>query len=748
MIQKVTRQQGRGRKGVWALAGAAVLAAAVPLIVVLACGPDFEPEVFVPMLHPENAKAFAMGTLGVLQPGYARKDKVVAYRYLIGGRLSEPEREAYLAPEQPDYAAADFQAIEAEKPVNQWRAARAEALKVDVKSTPEIQQEKIYEVKRDNFSSNESFLNCPNDAFVAASAALRSRAKVWGAGSADIVDWLKGQDAVFSNCSKTGTMPEPVHAGASTLLKLDREYQTAAAKFYAGDYDGAAAGFETIGRSVSSPWQPWGEYLAARAEVRKAATTAAPAKNWGDQATFDNVLLEKARERLKTIAAVGQDRVAQAASAELQFIAVRLEPKKRLDDAAQALAGPKPDEDFAQDMADMLFLTGHNVTGDADLLRWMGHGGDVDAAAMWRERKTQPWLVTALMQAKPGDADASEMEAAAAKVPPGVSDYVTLSYARARLMIERGDLTEARKLTSTVIDGINRDTVPEGKVAAKNALLGERIRTATSYGEFLADAPRTTLETGSQAASNLGDEKKIPRAQFDWDAASTFNRSLPLSKWLEAAKGKELPEHLRQALAMAAWIRAVGLSDDTVAKAAAPLLPQSLRTAGTETGFAATMVLLRNPGVRPYLEQGVQRSASYRELDSFRDNWWCSKWADGPASLSPETGKPMETTIPVSFLSPAEKAAVDYENKRLNALPNGVMWVGRRAIDYVKAHPDDKEAAEALALTVRATRYGCYVGGDGDKAMLEQKAVSKEAFTLLHQKYPRSAWTAKTPYFY
>jgi hypothetical protein len=79
----------------------------------------------------------------------------------------------------------------------------------------------------------------------------------------------------------------------------------------------------------------------------------------------------------------------------------------------------------------------------------------------------------------------------------------------------------------------------------------------------------------------------------------------------------------------------------------------------------------------------------------------------------------------------------------LNTLPGGVVWLGRRAIAYVKEHPDDKDGAEALGLTVRATRYGCFLEKDGDK-----KAVSKEAFTMLHRLYPKSDWAARTPYYY
>ena len=730
---------------------AAAIAAAVPLLVVMACGPDFEPEVFVPTSHPESSEVFATGRLGVLQPGYARIDKVVAYRYLIGGKLSDAEKAAYLSPSGDSGVTRDWQAQQAALPVNQWRLARAAILKVDIKQTPEIVQDKTLKTKHDGYEQRNDVLNCPDDAFLMAKASLNARVKQWGAASSDLADWLRGQEAVFSNCSDVGKLPDAAPATASSLLKMDRAYQIAAAKFYAGDYDGAVAGFEAIANDKSSPWQQWGEYLAARAEVRKAALTAA-VPDGEEQAKFDPALLQKAQARLQKVAANSGERMKHAAEAELTFIEVRLDPAKRLNDSATALAGPTPDADFAQHLADMLFLTGHNETGDTDMLRWMGFGGKVDAASEWKSKQTTPWLVSALMSAKSKDADIAALMSAAAKIPTSSPAYVTASYQRARLMVEAGDRASARKLTTSVLAVLPA----EGTDATRNALLGLRIQTANNYEEFLADAPRTTLPNGftSEAAyaarSDDPDAKReLPPAQFDWDAAGAFNRQLPLARWVEAAKAKELPEHLREAVAMAAWLRAEGLRDEATVKAASAVLPQPMRAvAGDSTGFPATLALLRNPGVRPYIEQGVQRSASYRTLESFRDNWWCAKWGDGPNHPDPETGKTIETKLAMSFLSNADKAAAASEAQRLNELPYGVVWVGRRAIDYVKQHPEDKDAAESLALTVRATRYGCYAGGDTDKTAVEQKAVSKEAFAMLHKQYPKSPWTAKTPYYY
>jgi hypothetical protein len=69
-------------------------------------------------------------------------------------------------------------------------------------------------------------------------------------------------------------------------------------------------------------------------------------------------------------------------------------------------------------------------------------------------------------------------------------------------------------------------------------------------------------------------------------------------------------------------------------------------------------------------------------------------------------------------------------------------------IDYAKSNPADPDVPEALALTVRGTRYACTEWGTNADNAAENSAVSKAAFRLLHTKYPQSPWTAKTPYYY
>ena len=68
------------------------------------------------------------------------------------------------------------------------------------------------------------------------------------------------------------------------------------------------------------------------------------------------------------------------------------------------------------------------------------------------------------------------------------------------------------------------------------------------------------------------------------------------------------------------------------------------------------------------------------------------------------------------------------------------MYFAPVVLDWAKTHPDDPRVPEALHYFVRATRYGCV-----DKSI---GPYSRQAFDLLHKKYPASEWTKKTPYWY
>jgi hypothetical protein len=748
---------------------AAGFPAAFLLVAVMACGPDYEPEVFVPANHPEKPALFAQGHLGVLQSGYFHAELVVAYRYLSGGKLSNVEKDAYnppeLSPEELAAYRAQQEARVAAQPINRWLKAREDAHAAPPAAEVQIAQDRVIETKRDGWVERDDQLNCPDAAYATAADTLENRLKTWGSGSAELMEWVRGQDAVFSNCAKPGTMPAAAQAGWSTALRQDRAYQIAAAKFYVLDFDGAIADFVAIGRDKASPWSRWGEYLAARAEVRKAANTGKTA-DYGELANFDMDGLKAAQARLLKLQQQTNDsEVRHAAAAELGFIEVRLEPAKRLDQVSKALAGPQPDREFKQDMKDLDFLMDHNVAGDTDLVRWIrniqGAGTPVivksatgettteEGLSVWRQEHRLPWLVAAIAK---GDAEIELMDAAA-EVKPDSPAYATVNYYRIGLMLGAGKRVEARALADTMIAGLG----PNDMASTRNAFLAERMQTARSLAEFLADAPRTMIESessnaemaqcvGTGAANRCA--AKIPPRQFDVDAAGFFNTQMPLDLWEEAAQSSALPKHLRDAVAWAAWMRALGLGDAAAAKRMSGLLPDAVRkTSGDSDGFPATLALLRNPGLRPYLEQGVQRSVTYAMLDDYRDNWWGSRWGDGDWRLERYGTDNLKAEPPghTDFLTAQQQKQAANEDARLNALPVAAVWLGQRAIAYVKAHPDDKDAAEALALTVRATHLS---SSSGESKEDGESAVSKQAFEMLHRMYPKSPWALRTKYYY
>ena len=83
----------------------------------------------------------------------------------------------------------------------------------------------------------------------------------------------------------------------------------------------------------------------------------------------------------------------------------------------------------------------------------------------------------------------------------------------------------------------------------------------------------------------------------------------------------------------------------------------------------------------------------------------------------------------------------------LMAIPSGPEYLSRSVIQWEKATPPaqteeerDRRAAN-LHRAVRTTRYGC--DQDGPHA-----EYSKEAFTLLHDRYQDTPWAKATPYWF
>jgi len=197
---------------------------------------------------------------------------------------------------------------------------------------------------------------------------------------------------------------------------------------------------------------------------------------------------------------------------------------------------------------------------------------------------------------------------------------------------------------------------------------------------------------------------------------------------------------------MMVWVRSVLLKNEVIAAQMLPLLPQKLqKQAGAGVGFHPLMAILRNPGLRPYLNGGVQRSASYDFVESYADNWWCGDWT----TIFSDNGAPIPPKS-FAFLSPEMRTTGEKETKALLALGSADENLGSGVLNYARAHPSDSDVPEALYLTLRMIRFSCNRGwgAKNDKENSDHvTSIAQEVGTLMRRRYPTNQWTKKAaPY--
>lgn len=785
-----------------------IAAIVLPQLIVEACGPDLSPPTFThDSLPGVPLDTYAKGKLELLQPGFGRVYLFVAYRNLRGKPLGDSEIAAvkkilswssdWNTPEQP---ATSKQA--AQVPVNwidRWKAAREKVpgTKAGI-NFGYARREGIYRYVQTNGYYVE-YLNCASGAFQHAVKTLNHRISRFGAGSPYVKQWLSAQDEVFANCGAgfsypprppATTIPVPAPLTDPKLIRQDRAYQIAAAHFYAGDLAKAKTEFAAIQKDASSPYRKIAPYLVARCLVREGTLTSAV-----DQINAQP--LGQAERRLESILGDAQlDEYQRSARGLLQFVRIRLYPQRRERKLALALDGAKPDPEFHQNLVDYLWLFDHSISREtpkaptraaasSDSPAAAPPGGMTDwiltfskpgatsfthALALWRQTRRMPWLVAAISKAPGNDPASAQLIDAAERVPVDSPAYVTVTFHRLRLLAETGHAAEARR----GLDGVLANTRSGLTQGARNEFLALRMSLSRTLAEWLRFAARRPVDMGGYEYITQAQLAKagVQMDFFDRDAAVTLTEKLPLSMMAKASRSTLLPAGLRREIATATWTRAILLGNATVARREAPVLAAlapdlrdslaAYQTAksGPQGKFAAIFLLLRFPGLRPFVPVGVPRWSLFKgpqspaHIDHFRNNWWCGmrpqasgNWMQfNYRTMNVSLTSPLRLIYPngkipsPSFLTTGERAAARKEWSALEQLPSAPNWLAKETLAWAKAHPNDPRVPEALYLVVRATRYGCNDANTG--------YYSKRAFLLLHRRYPRSPWTRKTPFWF
>jgi|SRR5271170_4991506 len=523
-------------------------------------------EIFSQLVDPDRPYTkFVAGRLGVLASTYRIRHLIVAYNTLSGRGLSPAEQKAaeavdrYYNPHAYDMNASDGDQQPGDDTagsgLQQWNAS-------PVSNTERAVPGEGY----------ETFTNCLDDAFAHAAATIADRRDRYGkrgahaADTPEIADWIAGQRAVFSNCNGAGQSPQPVSTGAPLWLRHDRAYQSAAASFYATDYDVALAGFRAIAKDHTSPWATLARYLVARTLIRKAVVPYQFDGGTVEQTEANNAKLHEglaeARAELESILRDPAMEPFHRQSAHLlDYVMIRLDPQvqaeeltRRLTKTVSAKSGSADaiDADYRQNMIDLSFVyrslplyASALVRQDAKeraaaavrapLLRWIddlqvseppssgsGLGSAyqqlrnaaerrADALATWRATHSEQWLVAALTVAEPGGDDSEDLIAAALAVPASSPAYASVTYHRLRLagtVVARGNSPQLYGEVSTLLPRIEQ-TQPRSAI---NLFADLQAKFAPTLDSYLRAATRLPASLGDVEGGE-GDPLPHPDAQ-------------------------------------------------------------------------------------------------------------------------------------------------------------------------------------------------------------------------------------------
>lgn len=726
-------------------------------------GDGYEENAFAPEHHVPagDLLAYASGNLGVVPNSYWRIYLFIAYRALSEHALTSAELATLNIPANGWQVGSPNQQWaytydNSKNGINDWLAARA-AITGSSAVKPGVEKWVDY----------GSYINCPLNAFNTASNTLQRRLQLGGQRWAAI--WLAGQDAVFANCSPSASssatapvtpavLPAVLPANAPAWLVQDHAYQTAAALFYAGQFQLARARFLAIAQDPASPWQPLGGYLAARCLLREASllpgadTPAAAADNPARTALFGQA-------RSELLVASAQFPPARSL---LGWVDAKLRPQKRLDELALLLASAPITAERVQDVADFLTLMDKSdntalANLSAPMNRWITAMqsplptlDDTPDSSVYTQHlvtlqrirselaktPTTLWHMALLVQAQANELNSSERRKAAA-VPVSSPAFQTLQYNLARLELLDNQADAADLRINRILDTQTTNL----SSASRNRWLALKMLSSKSEDGFFVAAQRRPINPDQGIPIPNETQSPASQAVYDSDFYRHLYHDFSLQQLYAAVRRSDLPPSLRTLLAEITWTRAIILGDYAIADALTNKLAQPrittqhlyarFKTAQSKQARlqAATLILVNTPELIPRVPNKYG---------------WTSCWGSGGDNGSYWPEQTQLDQIAPHFQSPTQRETSRREQRMLTALPKRSDYLAPSLLAYARAFPNDPEVPKALHFFVASTRLEC-----GPDSLLQKPTqYSRTAFRLLHQRYPDNEWTLKTPYYF
>ena len=708
----------------------------------------------ISLANPDMPLArFATGKLGIVRPTLARSYLVVAYRTLAGLPLDAAEQAGALTLWQRRLSQVDPKLIDpsgmahppesVDAAIGVWQDARAL-----VPHAPTVR------VTADYFSMDYTTVqNCLADSFHAAATRLRALVTEVPPDSDEAHAWLLAQDQVFASCSvaphhvprpgetagPTKIIPTPLPASLPARARMDRDYQIAAATFYAGDLVEAERLFTAIGNDVASPYRARARYLVARAIFRGADSSHDAAAAY--------------RRALSALdALIADPKAAAMRGAALRYrtlVLTHLKPDVRAREISVRLATEHVGGELEDLLADYTVLLDRDPAAlaltapDTDRLSaWIGvmktpaSGPSFERAlAIYGKSPSPVWLVAALVSAENArDPRLTPLLDTAIATPASSQAYPTLALEWVRLSRARG--VSDREVFARLQEA-RAHLAADSTVSTKNAFTLASAQTSPSVAEFVTNTSLVAAGLTAEPGATVPDPSLKPAIP---DEVATLMQRLPLATWREAALSPALPLAARGEVTAAAWVRAMVLGDVTGAQSiataaetanpalAAAIVKVDTATTADDRRFAFLEALLRAPRLGPDVDAWELEPTAAEAIESSSAGYlWCK--VDAAAK-----------TPSVAFLSSDDRGRAARETAALSALGAGPTFVATEAVVMAAKMPNDPRVPELLHLAVRMTRYGCR-----DEKNLE---ASRRAFEVLHSKYPTSPWAKKTPYYF
>lgn len=410
----------------------------------------------------------------------------------------------------------------------------------------------------------------------------------------------------------------------------------------------------------------------------------------------------------------------------------------------------------------------------------------------WRETESNAWLIASLMKADQKSPGLERLVRAAQAVDRNTPTFAGSIYHLVRLKSDAGKKAEAREL----LDQVFKSGVDHLPVSAQNLFAEQRMNLAEDLNNFLRSGLRTPVGfyDDGRLVSRLKffeapsgeDESEFHRfrlpqefesnalpedvknelqqqaeAEFqkllawkdrmflDPKVTEILNTHFTLPALIDVLRSPALPDYLRERIALAIWTRAIVLERQQVADKIAPailnfapemgpfLLPYLRARTAREKERAALFLLLKNPQISPLIADGLPTSFEPHDFSYYYQSaWWC---APSLTEYNME-GEEVAKEIPVpNFVSSGQVADSRKDYLGLIEIDDAKSYLGKRALEWAKAAPDDARIPEALFIAAKANsqyKYGCS-GWEHDKK------TKTEAETLLRTRYPNSPWTAK-----